>query len=177
MIFRMKISINVFNKLVVLVLQVMASLLKVLKIASLQNLLYISRKKWGMKLFFCAMSITFFYKLILSLLLMGVSRHAQEIQNNKFAVPLQYLKKELSYEVDVLHVGKHESFLQVDSIIFDGFSQTCPKYPGKFALSLWHLKKEVRNEARDLTALAGSNIALTIYYTSNVLQTLTIFFS
>ena len=80
-----------------------------------------------MKLFFCAMSSTVFYKLILSLLLMGVSRHAQEIQNNKFAVPLQYLKKELSYEVDVLHVGKHESFLQVDSIIFDGFSQTCPK--------------------------------------------------
>ena len=87
-----------------------------------------------MKLIFCAMS-TVFYKLILSLL-MGVSRHAQKTQNNKFAVSLQYLKKELSYEVDVLHAGKHESLLQVDSIIFVGFSQTCPKYPGKFAISL-----------------------------------------
>ena len=36
---------------------------------------------------------------------------------------LQYLKKELSYEVDVLHVDKLESLvnLKVDSIMFDGF--------------------------------------------------------
>ena len=36
---------------------------------------------------------------------------------------LQYLKKELSYEVDVLLADKHESLLQVDSIIFDEFGQ------------------------------------------------------
>ena len=35
---------------------------------------------------------------------------------------LQYLKKELSYEIDVLHDDKHESLLRVD-IIFDGFGQ------------------------------------------------------
>ena len=33
---------------------------------------------------------------------------------------------------------------------------------------LGYLKKEVRNEVRDLTALAGLNTAHTIYYTSNV---------
>ena len=33
---------------------------------------------------------------------------------------------------------------------------------------LGYLKKEVRNEVRDLTALAGLSTALTIYYTSNV---------
>ena len=30
------------------------------------------------------------------------------------------------YEVDVLNADKHESLLQVDSIIFDGFGQACP---------------------------------------------------
>ena len=34
---------------------------------------------------------------------------------------LQYLKKELSYEVNVLNADKHKSLLQVDNIIFDGF--------------------------------------------------------
>ena len=56
------------------------------------------------------------------------------------------------------HADKNEGLLQVDSIIFDAFGQVCPKYPAKFAISLCHLKKEVRNEVRHLTALAGSNI-------------------
>ena len=34
---------------------------------------------------------------------------------------MQYLKKEFSYEVGVLHADKHESLLQVDSIITDTF--------------------------------------------------------
>ena len=33
---------------------------------------------------------------------------------------LQYLKKELSYEVDLLHVDKHESFLQVGILFLMG---------------------------------------------------------
>ena len=56
-------------------------------------------------------------------------------------------------------------------------SFTYPKYPGKFAVSLQHLKKEVRNEVRDLTALAGSNTTFRIYYKCNVLPPLTLFFS
>ena len=74
------------------------------------------------------------------------------------------LKKELSYEVDVLHADNHESLEQVDSVICDEFGQTC------------HLKKEVRNEVRDLTALAGSN-TITIYCTSIPLPPLTLFLS
>ena len=81
---------------------------------------------------------------------------------------LQFLKKELSYEVDVLHADKHESLLQVDLINFDGFGQAYPNFPGKFAISLWDLKKEARSEVRGLIALACSNTTLTIYYTSNV---------
>ena len=51
---------------------------------------------------------------------MCVSRHAQITQYNKFAISLQYLKKELSDEVDFLHVDKHESLLQIDSMILIG---------------------------------------------------------
>ena len=35
----------------------------------------------------------------------------------------------MSYEADVLHADKHESLSQVDTVIFDGVGQTCPKYP------------------------------------------------
>ena len=45
----------------------------------------------------------------------------------------------------------------------------------KFAISLWHLKKEVRNEIRDLTALVDANATLTHCYTSNVLSPLMLF--
>ena len=50
---------------------------------------------------------------------MSVASHTLSTQNNKYAVPLQYLKKELSCEVDLVHTDKHKDLLQVDSIIFD----------------------------------------------------------
>ena len=34
---------------------------------------------------------------------------------------------------------------QVDTILFDGFGLSCPKYAEKFAISLRYLKKECRN--------------------------------
>ena len=45
---------------------------------------------------------------------MGMVRHCQSSQNSKFAMSLQYLKKEVRDEVDFLDVDKHQSFLQVD---------------------------------------------------------------
>ena len=36
---------------------------------------------------------------------------------------LQYPKKELSYEIDVLHADKHENLLQVGGIIFIGLAR------------------------------------------------------
>ena len=88
---------------------------------------------------------------------------------------MQYLKKESSYEVNVLHADEHEkSLLQVDTFIFDGVGQACPKYLDKFAMSLWHLKNEVRNGVRDLTVLATSN-TITVYYASNVLPPMNLF--
>ena len=60
---------------------------------------------------------------------MDIAKHAYSTQNNKYAVSLQYLKKEWSYEVDVLHADKHRSFLQIDTSIFDGFA--------RYAQSTW----------------------------------------
>ena len=58
-----------------------------------------------------------------------MTRHAQTIQNNKSAISLQHFKKEMSDEVDFLHADKHESFLQIDTMIFDGYDQTFSKFP------------------------------------------------
>ena len=38
---------------------------------------------------------------------------------------LQYFKKEVRDKFDVLHANKHQIFLQVDTISFDGHSQAC----------------------------------------------------
>ena len=43
-----------------------------------------------------------------------MARHAQIAQNNKFAISLQYLKKEVSDEADFLHADKHESSLHAE---------------------------------------------------------------
>ena len=47
-----------------------------------------------------------FYKLILSFWVCVVS-YAQNTQNNKFAISLQYLKKEVKDEVYFWHADKH----------------------------------------------------------------------
>ena len=79
-----------------------------------------------MKLIFCLqLNIKGFFKLILLLL----AKHARITQNNKFTISLQYLKKEISDDVDLLHADKHESFLQLDAMNFDGtqWAFTCSK--------------------------------------------------
>ena len=53
-----------------------------------------------------------FYKLILSFW-MCVTRHAQNTQNNMFAISLQYLRKDLSDEVDFLLADRHKGMLQM----------------------------------------------------------------
>ena len=57
-----------------------------------------------------------------------MASHPLITQNNKFAISLQHLKKELSDEVDFLHAVNHESFLQIDTMIFDGDGQAFPKF-------------------------------------------------
>ena len=67
---------------------------------------------------------------------------------NNFAISLQYLKKEVSDEdKHFLHADKHESLLQIDTMILTGIvrhSQSSQN--SKFTISLQYLKKEVRDE-------------------------------
>ena len=58
-----------------------------------------------------------------------VASHVQITQNKKFAVSVQYLKKGVSGQVDFWHADKHEGFLQIDTMIFDGDCQVLPKFP------------------------------------------------
>ena len=50
------------------------------------------------------------------------SKHAQSTQNNKFAI-----KKDVSDEVDFLHVDKHRGLLQIDTMILK--ETVIPKIP------------------------------------------------
>ena len=60
-------------------------------------------------------------------------KHSRSSQNSKFAMSLQYLKKEVKPEIDFLHAYKHQSFSKfpkfpkVDIIInehYQSFSNT-----------------------------------------------------
>lgn len=68
---------------------------------------------------------------------MAVTRRTYSTQNSKYyEIFLQYLKKKLCDEIDFWNADKHDRFPQVDTVTFDGFSQPCSKYRGKFALYL-----------------------------------------
>ena len=74
---------------------------------------------------------------------MCMTKHAKINQNNKFAISLQYLKKEVSDEVDLLHVDKYESLLQIDTMILMGtVKHSQSSQNSKFAMTLQYLKKE-----------------------------------
>ena len=76
-----------------------------------------------------------------------MAKHAQVTQNNKFAISLQYLKKEVSDEVDFLPADKHESLLQIDTMILMGMIKHSQSFQNsKFAVSLQYFKKEFRDK-------------------------------
>ena len=73
------------------------------------NFLYTDKHQYFLQVNFNTLDIEISYKIILSLL-MGVIKHYQNTQSNKFAISLQYLKN-------------------IDIITLDGSGQTYPKYP------------------------------------------------
>ena len=74
------------------------------KITGLLFLCNILRKKWVMQLIFCMqISMKACFKVIYTLILMEMVKYSQSSQNSMFAVSLQYLKKEVRDEVDLLH--------------------------------------------------------------------------
>ena len=46
---------------------------------------------------------------------MRMVKSSKGSQNSKFAMSLQYLKKEVKDEIDFLHADKHQSFVKVYS--------------------------------------------------------------
>ena len=62
----------------------------------------------SLQVVFNTLSIIFFYKAILSLL-MVMTKHSQSIQSSKIAISLQCLKKEARDGVYFLHVDKHQT--------------------------------------------------------------------
>ena len=57
---------------------------------------------------------------------------------------MKYLKKEVSDKVDFLYVDKHESLLQIDTMILMGMVKHFQiSENSKFGMSLQYLKKEV----------------------------------
>ena len=65
------------------------------------------------------------------------------MQNDKFAILLQYLKKKVSNEVDFVRADKDENLLQIDRMTLMGMA----KHPqssqnSKFAMSLQYRKKK-----------------------------------
>ena len=58
-----------------------------------------------------------------------MASHAQITQSSNSTISLQYFKQEVSDEVDFLHADKHESFPQIDTMIFDWGGQASQKFP------------------------------------------------
>ena len=52
------------------------------------------------------------YKVILSLL-MGVVKHSESTQSNKFAISLQHFKREVRDRTYFLHADKHQGFYEL----------------------------------------------------------------
>ena len=55
-----------------------------------------------------------------NMILMEMVKHSRSPQKNKFAMSLQYPKKQVRDDIDFLHADKHQSFLQVDFKIYLG---------------------------------------------------------
>ena len=106
-----------------------------------------------MKWFFCLqINPKVFYEAIVSFWVC-VTRLVQSTQNNKFAISLQYLKKNGKNEVDFLLADKHQRFLQIDTIILVGVARhTQITKNNKFAISLQYFKKDVSVEGDFLHA-------------------------
>ena len=59
----------------------------------------------------------------------------------------------MSDEVDFLHADKHESFLQIDNMIFDGDGQAFPKLPKWQVCNIFTItQRDVRDEVDFLPA-------------------------
>ena len=65
-----------------------------------------------LQVYFTTLVVKVSYSLVLSLL-MDMIKYSQNTQINKFAISLQYLKKEVREGVHFMHLDKHQSFYKL----------------------------------------------------------------
>ena len=83
---------------------------------------------------------------------MCLAMHVQITQNNTIDISLQYLKKEVSHEVDFLHANKHELPANWCYDCWWGMVKHSQSSQNKNFGSLPYLRREVRNEVDFLHA-------------------------
>ena len=73
-----------------------------------------------------------------------MARHAHISRNNKFAISLQHLEKEVNDAVGILHEDKHESLPQIDTmVLMEMVKYSQSSQNSKFPMSLQYLQKEL----------------------------------
>ena len=83
--------------------------------------------------------------MILSLLI-GMIKHTQNTQSNKFAISLQYIKKEVRNGVRFLHADKHQSFYKLAlSFLIKVARYVQSTQSRKLIIFLQYIKEKYRN--------------------------------
>ena len=81
---------------------------------------------------------------VMSSLLMGVIKHSQSTQSNKFAISLQYLKKEVRNGVHFLHADKHQSFYKLELVfLMEATRNVQSTQNRKLVIFLQYIKKNI----------------------------------
>ena len=82
---------------------------------------------------------------------------------------MQHLWKELSDEVDFWHADKHESLLQLESMILMGIDKHSQSSQNRgFAMFLQYLKKEVKDEVDFLHADKHQSFLIVYFNTMGI---------
>ena len=117
------------------------------------------------------MGIKVSYKLILSLL-MGRIKDFKSTPSNKFAISLQYLKKEVWNGVHFLHADKHQSFYKLAlSFLIEAARHVRSTQNRMLVIFLQYIKKKVLQLL--LCSIVMQNIQ--IFYGSPVMLVVTCF--
>ena len=56
---------------------------------------------------------------------------------------MQYPKEEVCDEVDFLHINKHENFLQINTMVFDGDGQAFPVFQKQHVCNVFTIYQKI----------------------------------
>ena len=175
LIFCMQVSMKACYKLIV---WEWSKIPKVPKIASLQCLYSISKKKLKLKLIFCMQSFQVYFntlsiKVSYKVDIIIINGHDQVFSNysNKFAISLQYLKKEIRNGDHFWHADKRQSFYKlVLSFLMEVARHVQNTQNRKLVIFLQYIRKNV---ATALCSIVMQNIQ--IFYRGPVMFVVTCF--